>query len=79
VLKCGLQLGSVSAVDGKGGLTIVWTNAPQTNVGSYAATATVSDSNYQGSANGTFTIAANSTPPSVSITKPPEELYPPAH
>jgi hypothetical protein len=38
------------------GLTIVWSGAPQTNAGSYPVTATVSDTNYQGSASGTFTI-----------------------
>ena len=40
------------------GLTIVWTNAPQTNAGSYSVTATVNDLNYEGSASGTFTISA---------------------
>ena len=30
------------------GLTIVWTNAPQTNAGSYSVTATVNDLNYEG-------------------------------
>lgn len=38
------------------GLTIVWTNAPQTDVGSYAVTATVDDPNYEGSASDTFVI-----------------------
>jgi sugar lactone lactonase YvrE len=38
------------------GLGIGWTNAPQTNAGSYSVTATVSDNNYQGSQNGTFII-----------------------
>src|SRR5262249_13508482 len=38
------------------GLAITWTNAPQTNAGTYTVTATVNDPNYQGSANGTFTI-----------------------
>ena len=55
------------------GLGIGWTNAPQTNVGSYTVTATVNDSNYQGSASGTFTITGSSTPPTppgVSITSP---------
>ena len=41
------------------GLGIGWTNAPQTNVGSYTVTATVNDSNYQGSASGTFTNAGS--------------------
>src|SRR5262249_44074590 len=35
---------------------IVWTNAPQTNAGTYAVTATVNDPNYQGSTSGSFTI-----------------------
>ena len=39
------------------GLTIVWTNAPQTNAGSYSVTATVNDANYQGSASGTLVIS----------------------
>jgi subtilisin family serine protease len=38
------------------GLAITWTNAPQTNAGTYAVTATVNDANYEGSASGTFTI-----------------------
>jgi uncharacterized protein with FMN-binding domain len=39
-----------------GSLTVLWTNAPQTNAGTYTVTATVSDANYDGSATGTFTI-----------------------
>jgi hypothetical protein len=38
------------------GLTIVWTNAEQTNAGSYVVTATVNDPNYQGAASGTLVI-----------------------
>jgi hypothetical protein len=38
------------------GLAIVWTNAPQTNAGNYAVTATVNEANYQGAASGTFAI-----------------------
>ena len=38
------------------GLTIVWTGAPQANVGTYNVTATINNANYQGSASGTFTI-----------------------
>jgi MBG domain len=61
------------------GLGITWTNAPQTQAGSYAVTAAVNNANYQGSAGGTFTInpaspppppPAGTTPPSVSITSP---------
>jgi hypothetical protein len=55
------------------GLAIVWTNAPQVNPGSYAVVATVNDSNYQGSNNGTFTImpgTGGSTGPSAAITSP---------
>jgi hypothetical protein len=33
-----------------------WTGAPQSNAGTYAVTATVTDPNYTGSASGTFTI-----------------------
>ncbi|MDO8635496.1 MAG: MBG domain-containing protein, partial [Dehalococcoidia bacterium] len=39
------------------GLTIVWTSAPDTNAGSYPVTATINDTNYTGSATGTFTIS----------------------
>jgi hypothetical protein len=46
-----------SATTVPAGLTIDWTNAPQTNAGSYAVTATVNDANYEGSASGTFTIS----------------------
>jgi autotransporter-associated beta strand protein len=38
-------------------LAIVWNNAPQTAVGSYAVTATINDVGYQGSASGTFEIS----------------------
>jgi len=53
-------------------LAIAWTNAPDTNAGSYAVTAAVDNPNYRGSASGTFTInpAPGSTPPSVAITSP---------
>ena len=61
------------------GLAIAWTNAPQSQTGSYTVTATVNDPDYQGSATGTFTITSTapppppppgSTPPSVSLTSP---------
>jgi subtilisin family serine protease len=54
------------------GLAVSWTNAPQTQPGSYSVTATVNDPNYQGKASGTFTIipATASTPPAVSIISP---------
>jgi hypothetical protein len=61
------------------GLAIMWTNAPQSQPGSYTVTATVSDPDYQGSASGTFTISSvgqppppppPSTQPSVAITNP---------
>jgi hypothetical protein len=48
------------------GLAITWTNAPQTNAGTYTVTATVNDANYQGSASGTFTI--NKATASVSLS-----------
>ena len=47
------------------GLTIVWTNAPQTNAGTYTVTATVNDTNYQGSASGSFVI--NKTTATVTL------------
>ena len=54
------------------GLAIGWTNAPDTNPGSYAVVATVNDPNYQGSAGGTFTInpALSQTPPTIGLTSP---------
>jgi hypothetical protein len=45
-----------SATTTPAGLSILWTNAPQTNAGSYAVTAAVNDANYEGSASGTFII-----------------------
>lgn len=61
-----------AATTSPAGLTVGWTNAPQTNAGSYAVTAAVSDPNYQGAANGTFTInsASSAVAPSVAITSP---------
>ncbi len=47
---------SPSAITSPSGLSIVWSNAPQTHAGSYSVTATVSDSNYSGTATGTFVI-----------------------
>jgi uncharacterized repeat protein (TIGR03803 family) len=52
------------------GLTIDWTNAPQTNVGSYAVTATVNDPNYQGAASGTFVINPLASVLSVTVQSP---------
>jgi hypothetical protein len=48
-----------TAVTDPGGLAVTWTNAPQTNVGSYEVTATVESPNYEGWASGTFAV----TPP----------------
>jgi hypothetical protein len=45
-----------TATTGPLGLAVVWTNAPQTNAGTYTVIATVNDPNYQGAARGTFTI-----------------------
>jgi hypothetical protein len=45
-----------SATTAPANLTIVWTGAPDTNAGSYPVTATINDSNYAGSASGTFLI-----------------------
>ena len=52
------------------GLTIVWTNAPQTNPGIYTVIATVNDTNYKGAASGTFNIQT-AVPPA---TAPPTML-----
>jgi len=46
-----------TAITTPSGLTVTWTNASNTAAGSYSVTATISDSNYQGSANGIFVIA----------------------
>jgi len=46
------------------GLNVTWTKAPDTNVGSYAVTATINSPNYTGSASGTFTI----TPAAATVT-----------
>ncbi len=48
------------------GLTVDWSNAPQSNAGSYPVTATINSSNYQGSASGQFVIAK--VTPTLSIT-----------
>ena len=42
------------------GLAVTWTGAPQTSIGSYPVTATIINSNYQGSASGTFVIKSTS-------------------
>jgi hypothetical protein len=47
-------------------LAIIWTNAPQTNAGTYAVTATVNDPNYVGASNGTFLI--NKAPVTVTLS-----------
>jgi hypothetical protein len=64
---------SPTATTSPAGLAIAWTNAPQTNAGSYSVVASVNNPNYQGSGSGTFTItttAPGSNPPSVTITSP---------
>ncbi|MEI6166075.1 MAG: DUF2341 domain-containing protein [bacterium] len=50
-----------TATTAPAGLTIIWANAPQTAAGSYAVTATISDTGYQGSASGTFVIKVTPT------------------
>ena len=62
-----------TATTNPAGLTIGWTGAPDTNVGSYPVTAKVNDPNYQGSASGTFTITGVATTTSVSA---PPVTYP---
>jgi uncharacterized repeat protein (TIGR02543 family) len=50
------------------GLALSWSNATQSNAGSYQVTATIIDPAFKGSASGTFTIAkANQT---ISVTQP---------
>ncbi len=55
-----------TAVTSPVGLTIDWTNAPQTNAGSYTVTATVNSTNYQWSNSGEFVITK--VTPTLSIT-----------
>jgi hypothetical protein len=52
------------------GLVIVWINAPQTNAGGFAVTATVNDPNYQGAASGTFVINPPASVLSVKVESP---------
>jgi hypothetical protein len=54
-----------------GGLAVNWTGAPDTNVGSYAVTATVNDPNYTGSASGTFVINGGSSSTSLASSPNP--------
>lgn len=51
------------------GLAITWTNAPQTNAGTYGVTATIANPNYSGSASGTFVIS-NPVPLAVTVLSP---------
>lgn len=52
------------------GLAVQWTNAPQSEVGTYWVTATVVDANYTGSASAWFTILSPAIPPSVTLVSP---------
>jgi hypothetical protein len=55
-----------TATTSPAGLTVVWTGAPQTNAGAYPVTATITDTNYEGTASGTLVIGkANAT---ISVT-----------
>jgi len=54
-------------------LAVTWTGAPQTNAGSYQVTVTVNDSNYMGTATGTFTIAQ--APSTVTVSCPASVIY----
>jgi parallel beta-helix repeat protein len=62
-----------TATTNPGGLSIIWTGAPQTNAGSYPVTASIGNSNYQGSASGTFTI--NKAAPVISWAAPSPIIY----
>jgi hypothetical protein len=58
------------------GLTIAWTNAPQTGPGSYEVTATVNDANYQGFSSGTFVISqADNDAPTINCTVPNQAIW----
>jgi MBG domain-containing protein/lectin family protein/centrosomal CEP192-like protein len=50
------------------GLTIVWSGAPDTIIGSYTVTATVSNADYQGNAVGLFTIQPSASTVKVTPT-----------
>ena len=54
------------------GLSVDWTGAPQTDPGSYPVTVTVNDSNYQGSASGTFLIQSAGV--SITVATSPSGL-----
>ena len=58
-----------TAVTTPAGLTIDWTNAPQTNAGSYQVTATVNSNNYQGSNSGEFVIGKLTPTLSITLTQ----------
>jgi hypothetical protein len=49
------------------GLNVIWTGAPQTNAGVYSVIATIVDTNYQGTASGTFVI--NKAPATVTLSE----------
>ena len=57
------------------GLTIVWTGAPQTNAGTYPVTATINNTNYQGSASGSFVINNGSQTITVTTHAPAGAAY----
>jgi len=50
------------------GLKVVWTNAPVTTVGEYQVEATISETNYTGSATGTFKIMPSTTLGSITLS-----------
>jgi|GEM_PF-1025632 len=54
------------------GLTVIWTNAPQTAAGTYPVTATINDPNYEGSASGTFTIAKATPTATLTVSNSPQ-------
>ncbi len=56
-------------------LGITWTNAPQTNAGTYTVTAAVNDPNYQGSASGSFIIKQASQTITVTTSAPAAASY----
>jgi hypothetical protein len=64
-----------TATTNPAGLTIVWTGAPQTNVGTYPVTATVNNANYQGSASGSFMINMSNQTITVSTHAPASAPY----
>ena len=64
---------SPTATTSPAGLTVSFTGAPQTNAGTYPVTATITNTNYSGTASGTFVIA-KATQPALNLTATPTTI-----